>query len=79
MQFWGKITNLNKVMTAFHVLSVAGPVRTAVRPWREVKSLLQSVLLPRDETGEQPPAAKKMDLSFRVRLLVISLWPHFKT
>ncbi|XP_038562464.1 uncharacterized protein LOC119894039 isoform X4 [Micropterus salmoides] len=43
----------------------AGPVGTAVRPWREVKSLLQSVLLPRDETGEQPPAAKKMDLSFR--------------
>ncbi|XP_038562460.1 uncharacterized protein LOC119894039 isoform X2 [Micropterus salmoides] len=42
-----------------------GPVGTAVRPWREVKSLLQSVLLPRDETGEQPPAAKKMDLSFR--------------
>ncbi|XP_044048210.1 uncharacterized protein LOC122874422 isoform X1 [Siniperca chuatsi] len=41
-----------------------GPARPAVRPWRDVKPLLQS-LLQRENRDDQPPAAKKMDLSFR--------------
>ncbi|XP_073328831.1 uncharacterized protein [Pagrus major] len=50
-----------------------GPARRAVPPWRDVKSLLQSVLqrqtdinkTPGDQTHKPPAAVKKTDLSFR--------------
>lgn len=53
--------------------TAGGPEPPAVRPWREVKSLLQSALQresnfskqPGDKTQERPAVAKKLDLDIR--------------